>query len=179
MLRLNPEWTRLLDDYKAQHQDPRNQACHKVGIPMILASLPIGATVVGLPLAATLFTVPAVLFMVALCVWQVQRLYWKEALINERVERTTARTVGIDTIRTAVTMSTPDRAASGMPDTTVAASETTASSTSECVIAASRVRPPERTLTAVRAIAPVAGMPPKSPEARDASPWPTSSRSGS
>lgn len=56
-LRLNPEWTQLLDDYRAQHRDPRNQACHRVGIPMIMASIPIGATVVGLPLAATLFTV--------------------------------------------------------------------------------------------------------------------------
>lgn len=57
MLRLNDEWTRLLHKYKDDHQDPRNQACHKVGIPMILASFPIGATVVGLPLAATLFSV--------------------------------------------------------------------------------------------------------------------------
>ncbi|MBI2255126.1 MAG: SURF1 family protein [Proteobacteria bacterium] len=43
----------------------------------------------------TLFTVPAVLFMVALSVWQVQRLYWKEALINERIERTTAAPVAL------------------------------------------------------------------------------------
>lgn len=39
---------------------------------------------------ATLFTVPAVLVMLSLCIWQIQRLYWKEALINERVSRTTA-----------------------------------------------------------------------------------------
>jgi uncharacterized membrane protein YGL010W len=57
MLTLNPEWSKLLADYRAHHADPRNQACHRVGIPMILASLPIGATVVGLPLAASLFTV--------------------------------------------------------------------------------------------------------------------------
>ncbi|MFT3772094.1 MAG: DUF962 domain-containing protein [Minicystis sp.] len=56
-LRLNDEWTRLLDDYREAHRDPRNQACHKIGIPMIMASIPIGATVVGLPLAAGLFTV--------------------------------------------------------------------------------------------------------------------------
>jgi len=55
--RLDAEWSELLRDYRACHADPRNQACHRVGIPMILASLPIGATVVGLPLAATLFTV--------------------------------------------------------------------------------------------------------------------------
>ena len=57
MLTLNPEWTELLHKYKADHADPRNQACHRIGIPMILASLPIGATLVGLPLAAGLFTV--------------------------------------------------------------------------------------------------------------------------
>jgi uncharacterized membrane protein YGL010W len=56
-IRLNEEWTRLLDRYNDQHKDPRNKACHRIGIPMILASLPIGATVVGIPLAATLFTV--------------------------------------------------------------------------------------------------------------------------
>lgn len=56
-LQLNPEWTQLLEDYRDGHRDPRNQACHRVGIPMIMASIPIGATVVGLPLAATLFTV--------------------------------------------------------------------------------------------------------------------------
>jgi uncharacterized membrane protein YGL010W len=57
MLRLNTEWSKLLASYKADHQDPRNQTCHAIGIPMIAASIPIGATVVGLPLAAWLFTV--------------------------------------------------------------------------------------------------------------------------
>jgi uncharacterized membrane protein YGL010W len=56
-VRLNRESTQLFEKYKSDHQDPRNQACHKIGIPMILASLPIGATIVGLPLAATLFSV--------------------------------------------------------------------------------------------------------------------------
>ncbi len=56
MIRLNREWSELLESYKADHADPRNQACHKVGIPMIAASLPIGATIVGLPLATFLFT---------------------------------------------------------------------------------------------------------------------------
>jgi uncharacterized membrane protein YGL010W len=56
-IQLNHEWARLLADYREQHRDPRNQACHRVGIPMILASIPVGATVVGLPLAAALFTV--------------------------------------------------------------------------------------------------------------------------
>jgi uncharacterized membrane protein YGL010W len=57
MIRLDERWTEMLETYKDQHRDPRNQACHKVGIPMIAASFPVGATVVGLPLAAWLFTV--------------------------------------------------------------------------------------------------------------------------
>lgn len=57
MIRLNREWSELFERYRADHSDPRNQACHKIGIPMILASLPIGATIVGLPLAGALFTV--------------------------------------------------------------------------------------------------------------------------
>jgi uncharacterized membrane protein YGL010W len=56
-MRLNAEWSDLLARYKDDHQNPKNQACHKIGIPMIVASLPIGATGVGLPLAAGLFTV--------------------------------------------------------------------------------------------------------------------------
>ncbi len=55
-VRLNREWSRLLESYKADHKDPRNRATHMVGIPMILASLPIAATIVGLPLGAALFT---------------------------------------------------------------------------------------------------------------------------
>lgn len=35
----------------------------------------------------TLITVPAVLVMIGLCLWQVQRLYWKQALIAEREAR--------------------------------------------------------------------------------------------
>jgi len=57
MIRLNREWTELLSNYKQAHTDPRNQACHRIGIPMIAASFPVGATIVGLPLAAGLFTV--------------------------------------------------------------------------------------------------------------------------
>ena len=43
--------------YSNDHSDPRNQACHRIGIPLIAASFPIGATIIGLPLAATMFTV--------------------------------------------------------------------------------------------------------------------------
>ena len=56
MLSLNREWTDLLHKYKADHQDPRNQACHQVGIPLIVGSIPVGATILGLPLAAAMFT---------------------------------------------------------------------------------------------------------------------------
>lgn len=56
-VKLNAEWNGLLTQYKADHQDPRNQFCHSIGIPMILASLPVGATVIGLPVAIPLFSV--------------------------------------------------------------------------------------------------------------------------
>lgn len=52
---LNQEWSNLLTSYKADHQNPRNQFCHNVGIPLIAASLPIGATIIGLPLAIPMF----------------------------------------------------------------------------------------------------------------------------
>lgn len=54
---LNEEWTDLLDSYKNDHQDSRNQLCHSIGIPMIAASLPLGASIIGLPLAIPLFGV--------------------------------------------------------------------------------------------------------------------------
>jgi uncharacterized membrane protein YGL010W len=57
MIRLDAEWTRLMHAYEQDHSDPRNQACHKVGIPLIAASFPVGAPIVGLPLAASMFTV--------------------------------------------------------------------------------------------------------------------------
>lgn len=56
-MRLNEEWTGLMKNYEADHSDPRNQACHKVGIPLIAASIPVGATIIGLPLAASMFTI--------------------------------------------------------------------------------------------------------------------------
>lgn len=57
MIPLNPSWTRLLHKYQDDHRDPRNQACHKIGIPLIAFSFPVGATVIGLPLAVSMFTV--------------------------------------------------------------------------------------------------------------------------
>jgi uncharacterized membrane protein YGL010W len=56
-MKLNATYSRLLESYKLDHQHPKNQACHSIGIPMIAASIPIAATLVGLPLAAGLFTV--------------------------------------------------------------------------------------------------------------------------
>ncbi len=55
-MRLNSDWSELMKNYEADHTDPLNQACHKVGIPLIAASIPVGATIVGLPLAAAMFT---------------------------------------------------------------------------------------------------------------------------
>jgi uncharacterized membrane protein YGL010W len=57
LLKLNEEWSRLMELYHADHQHPVNQACHKIGIPMIVASLPLGVSIVGLPVAVPLFVV--------------------------------------------------------------------------------------------------------------------------
>lgn len=56
-IQLNDVWTELLEQYKDDHRDSRNQLCHSIGIPMIAASIPVGATLVGLPLAAGMFSV--------------------------------------------------------------------------------------------------------------------------
>ena len=56
-IRMNREWTLLLERYKGDHRDPRNQATHMIGIPMIIASLPMMASIVALPPGLTLFTV--------------------------------------------------------------------------------------------------------------------------
>ena len=46
-------------------------------------------------LVPTLFTVPAIILMVGLCIWQVQRLHWKEGLIAERESRVSAEPVAL------------------------------------------------------------------------------------
>jgi uncharacterized membrane protein YGL010W len=56
-IELNDEWSDLMRRYSDDHSDPRNQACHKIGIPLIAASFPVGATIIGIPLAASMFTV--------------------------------------------------------------------------------------------------------------------------
>ncbi len=55
-MKLNADWSRLMAEYDEQHSDPRNRVCHQIGIPLIAASFPVGATIIGLPLAATMFT---------------------------------------------------------------------------------------------------------------------------
>lgn len=57
MVRLNEEWSAMLDAYKDEHRHPMNQACHKVGVPLIAASVPVAMTGIGIPLAAAMFTV--------------------------------------------------------------------------------------------------------------------------
>jgi uncharacterized membrane protein YGL010W len=56
-MHLDSTWTALMHAYEAQHEDARNRRCHRIGIPLIAASLPIGATVVGLPLAIPMLAV--------------------------------------------------------------------------------------------------------------------------
>jgi surfeit locus 1 family protein len=48
----------------------------------------------------TVTTIPLVLIMLGLAVWQVQRLHWKEGLIAQRVERTTAAPIDLPTAGT-------------------------------------------------------------------------------
>jgi surfeit locus 1 family protein len=46
----------------------------------------------------TLFSVPALLVLVALCIWQVQRLHWKEGLIAERELRVAAEPIALPAV---------------------------------------------------------------------------------
>jgi surfeit locus 1 family protein len=46
----------------------------------------------------TLFSVPALIVLIALCVWQVQRLYWKQALIADRETRVAAEPVALPAV---------------------------------------------------------------------------------
>jgi len=55
-IQLDTTWSSLMRSYDEDHQHPLNQACHKVGIPLIAGSIPVAATLVGLPLAASMFT---------------------------------------------------------------------------------------------------------------------------
>ena len=57
LIELNDEWSHLMHKYAADHQNKVNQVCHTVGIPLIAASIPVGATIIGLPLAAAMFGV--------------------------------------------------------------------------------------------------------------------------
>jgi uncharacterized membrane protein YGL010W len=57
MIKLDAEWSRLMELYAADHQNPVNQACHKIGIPLIVGSLPLGISIVGLPVAVPMFVV--------------------------------------------------------------------------------------------------------------------------
>ena len=57
MIQLDATWTELMERYEEDHRDPRNQLCHAVGIPLILASVPVTATIVGAPAGVGMFTV--------------------------------------------------------------------------------------------------------------------------
>jgi uncharacterized membrane protein YGL010W len=56
-IQLDATWSSLMQQYRDDHTHPVNQACHTVGVPLIAGSLPVAATLVGLPLAAAMFTV--------------------------------------------------------------------------------------------------------------------------
>ena len=46
----------------------------------------------------TLFSVPVFIVLVGLCIWQVQRLHWKEGLIAERESRVAAEPIGLPAV---------------------------------------------------------------------------------
>jgi surfeit locus 1 family protein len=46
----------------------------------------------------TLFSAPVFLVMVGLCIWQVQRLHWKEGLIAERESRVAAEAIALPAV---------------------------------------------------------------------------------
>lgn len=64
MVRLSPEWTRLLDAYEELHADPRNQLCHDVGIPLVAVALPLAVAGFGIaaPFATLLVGLSFLLF---------------------------------------------------------------------------------------------------------------------
>ena len=97
-----------------------------------------------------------------------------------REARTRARRLDTSTIRTAVAMSTPASAASGIhPTTGREGQHHDAAARASARPRPAGTAPRSGTFTAVRAIAAVAGMPPSSGDARLARPCPNSSRSGS
>lgn len=55
-IRVNDEWAALMRQYADDHQNPINQACHRVGIPLVAGSVPTALTVVGLPVATAMWT---------------------------------------------------------------------------------------------------------------------------
>ena len=54
---LDASRSKLMQADEDDHRNPVNRACHTVGIPLIAASIPVAATVVGLPAAAGMFAV--------------------------------------------------------------------------------------------------------------------------
>jgi|GEM_PF-835885 len=57
LIKLNRDWSALMHQYREDHQNRVNQACHTVGVPLIAGSIPVAATIVGIPVAAAMFTV--------------------------------------------------------------------------------------------------------------------------
>lgn len=54
MLRLSEAWRTRVEDFEVFHRNRWNRRCHLVGMPMIAAAIPLGASLVGLPLAVPL-----------------------------------------------------------------------------------------------------------------------------
>jgi uncharacterized membrane protein YGL010W len=57
VIQLDATWSELMRRYELDHRDGRNQLCHAIGIPLIIASVPVAITGVGLPAGLLMFSV--------------------------------------------------------------------------------------------------------------------------
>lgn len=55
MFRVGAGWARPIEDFREHHRHPWNRRCHLVGMPLIAASVPLAASLVGLPVAIPAF----------------------------------------------------------------------------------------------------------------------------
>ncbi|MNS58896.1 hypothetical protein D3C72_918330 [compost metagenome] len=100
-------------------------------------------------------------------------------MTSERVARITSRIWSHSIMRALTPSKMPASTARGICAANGASATSTRAIVTPWTTPEARVLAPARMLTAVRAIAPVAGMPPKNGTARLARPWPMSSRLGS
>lgn len=69
-------WSQWVTDYSASHQHPMNKICHKLGIPMIVISLPL---MVGGIVSLALFQLGLLLFVLGWVLQFIGHAYEKKA----------------------------------------------------------------------------------------------------